>query len=348
MDERDILIISFNHKKCPVEIREKVNVSDEDLQSFYGRLPFPEKAALLTCNRREIIVKTGGSVSAAKRLKAFLADNFRLSPRSIAGYSQAYRGTLALRHLFETAAGLRSAVIGETQILGQVKDAYLKAKHLGAVGKCLDRVFQRTLYAGRLARSRTGISKGGVSAAKEAVKMAGEQGGLKDKAVLIIGTGKINSLAARYLLKHGPKQVHVVNRTFEKARGLARELGLRPAGFEKLNALLREADVVFSATSAKGFIVDRKNEAGALSDRNTPVLIIDLAAPRDFDPSLAGPKVKILNIDDVKTRIRKNMKRLRGEVKKAKKILAGELRNFTAGRPERKSPGRRRPEKTLP
>ncbi len=321
----EILILSLSHKKCPVEAREKLDVPDSGLASFYAKIPFTEKAALLTCNRREIIVKTSDFRSASKKLTAFLCDNFGYTAAELERYSHLYHGRRALRHLFEVAAGLRSAVIGENQILGQVKDAYLRAKELGVVGKYLDRVFQRALYVGKLVRSRTAISRGGASTAKEAVKMAQEKAGLKGRDVLVIGAGRINSLTARYIVKHSPARVWVANRTFEKASRLAAELGLEAARFEELEYLLEKADVVFSATSAKGYIVGAGS--AVLAGRKRPLLIMDLATPRDFHPGLASPGVRILNIDDVRTRIRKNMSRLRAEMRAARDLVEEELRD---------------------
>lgn len=334
----EILILSLNHKKCPVSAREKLTVPDADLPDFYGKLPFTEKAALLTCNRREILVKTSDFRSASKKLTTFLRDNFGYTPAELARYSRIYHGRRALRHLFEVAAGLRSAVIGENQILGQVKDSYLRAKELGAVGKYLDRVFQRALYVGKLVRSRTAISRGGASTAKEAVKMAQEKAGLEGRAVLLIGAGRINSLTARYIVKHSPSRVWVINRTFEKASRLADELGLLAAPFEELDALLEKADVVFSATSAKGHIVDAGS--AALSARKRPLLVVDLATPRDFHPGLESPRVRILNIDDVRTRIRKNMSRLRAEMRAAKELVEEELRDPRYRASRRREPAR--------
>jgi glutamyl-tRNA reductase len=234
-----------------------------------------------------------------------------------------YQNEEAVKHLFRVAAGLDSQILGETEILGQVKDAYLRNAEKD---RSLDKLFERAIQIGRKVREETGIARGNVSVASAAVSKARKLlGDHKEKKILLIGTGKVTESILKTLMKMNFNLIFVANRTFEKASEIARKIGGRAVGFESLSAELAESDLVISSTAAPHLII-RRDQIGK---RGKPLVIFDLAVPRDVDPAVSViPGVKLLNIDDVQEEINLNLLKRRIEAIFAEKIIDQEVKRF--------------------
>jgi glutamyl-tRNA reductase len=236
-----------------------------------------------------------------------------------------YQNKEAVKHLFRVVAGLDSQILGETEILGQVKDAYLRNMGKDSV---LDKLFERAVQIGRRVREETGISRGNVSVASAAVAMAKYLlADNRSRKILLIGTGKVTESILKTLLKMNFNFIFVANRTFKKAFEIAQRIGGRAVGFESLSGELAESDLVISSTSAPHLIIRREQ----ISKRQKPLVIFDLAVPRDVDPAISAlPGVKLFNIDDIQEEININLLKRKIEAIFAEKILDQEVKKFCA------------------
>ena len=236
-----------------------------------------------------------------------------------------YSGREAVKHFFRVAAGLDSQILGETEILGQVRDAYLRNAGKDSI---LDRLFERAIQVGRRVRDETGIARGNVSVAGAAVsKVKRLLGNNKEKKILLIGTGKVTEAILKSLLKMNFSFIFMANRSFDKAAEFARRLGGRAVRFDRLSEELQDADLVISSTAAPHIIV-KKDQIKA---RAKPLIIFDLAMPRDVDPGISAlPGVTLFNIDDVREEINLNLARRMVEAVFAEKIVEEEVKKFCA------------------
>lgn len=336
----NFFITGMDHKNCGLEAMEKADVTASRLPGFYKSLGLKEAVWLQTCNRREIIY-TGENYKAQFSPEEF-GKIFGINREDSDKYCVFYEGLGAVTHIFRTAAGLNSAIPGETQVLGQVRDAYLKSKELGASGKKLEKLFSAAIHAARVARFESGISKGAVSVAQAAVEIAGRRMDLKGKKVLMIGAGKTNSTAALYLKKTGAVIKFIASRSLEKAKKLAGICGATAVDLNALHDAIAEADLVISATSAPHFVLRMDNAFEAVNNRKTRLLIMDLAVPRDVDPALAGEKVEIINMDDVNNMTKLNIGKRHEAAVIAGAIIEKLARRWvdeTETRDQKKSPG---------
>ncbi len=319
-----LLIIGITHHQAPVELREKVAFTRKYLPAYYRYLcrdAVLEAVLLSTCNRSEIIVGCRNAESAKVQVARFL-DKYFAVPASLSRSFFTLTGAAAYRHLGQVASGLQSAVIGETYILGQMKRALQQAQTCGAAGNFLTSSINRSLRLGRAVREKTVISRGAVSVPQSAVVLAEQvAGSLRNKNIILIGTGKISINTGKYIVKRGGKITWIANRTFDRARQAARQLGAQAVRLDKLAEYLCQADMVFSATASPHYILRADRLEKALGTRNKPLIIFDLAVPRDADPALAGEMVKLYNIDSVKTIIAANLKRRANAVGEAERII---------------------------
>ncbi len=292
----NVRVIGLNHNTAPVKEREKAL---KVLREIPGIL-------LATCNRVEL----------------YQTQNSKLKTQNCGIYY--YNNEEAVRHLFRVAAGLDSQILGETEILGQVKEAYLKS----GAGKhsLLGRVFEKAIEVGRRVRAETGISRGNASVAGAAVGKVRRRVGNKAK-VLLIGSGKVTESIIKTMLKMNSTFILIANRTFDKALEIADRIGGTAIRFDQLEEALPDADAVISSTAAPHLIL-RKEQIGS---RNKPLIIIDLAVPRDVDPAVADvPGVTLLGIGDVREEISLNLMRRRLESVFAERIVEKEVREFCA------------------
>src|SRR5512145_1705116 len=281
----DIILLGLNHKTAPVHIRERVAFPEksihEPLRALHGAPGVRETMILSTCNRVEIAAVVDGREPGAAAVRAFVARHHEVPEAELAPHLYLHAGADAVRHLFRVASSLDSLVVGEPQILGQVKDAYQYAREAGAIGAVLDRLLKKALSVAKLVRTETEISRSAVSISFAAVELAKKIfGDIEGRTAMIVGAGEMGELALKHLVNSGVREVLVANRTFEKAVDLAKEFGGEAVRFEELFEHLVIADIVVSSTGAPHFIIrpeDVKRLMGRRKQR--PIFFIDIAVP---------------------------------------------------------------------
>jgi glutamyl-tRNA reductase len=326
-----LLLLGLNHKSAPVAVRERVAFEEPDLPAALARLmpggPIREALILSTCNRVEILTE-GASLP---ELKAFLAAERGLASEEIDRYTYHYEGTAAVRHLLRVASGLDSMILGEPQILGQVRRAYSAASAAGATGPVLDRLLQHGLAAAKRIRTETGISRHAVSVAFAAVVLARKIfGELEGRSALLLGAGKMTELAARHLRSGGVTRIVVVNRTYDAAVLLAGRLGGEAVHWDDATAQLERVDVVVTGTAAPEPVLRVEHVQKAMrARRNRPLFLIDLAVPRDVEPDVnALDNVYLYDIDDLQGVIDTNLEERKREAAKASALVEREVDLF--------------------
>src|SRR5262245_51936634 len=289
---------------------------------------------LSTCNRVELYGRGEEGGIGGARLEEFLCAFHGRSREEISPYLYRLDGPDAIRHAFRVAASLESMVIGEPQILGQVKDAYQAAENAGSLGSILNALRNRSLAAAKRARTEAGIGQNAVSVSYVAVELARKIfGELRDKNVLLVGAGKMTELAARHLVRSGARATVLGGRTFEKAEELAAALGGRAAPFESLRAELAGADIVISGTGAPGIVIHHEDVAHARAARagryRRPLFLIDIAVPRDVDPDVGKiGGVFLYDLDDLRSVAEANLRERQKEAVTAEAIVEREVREF--------------------
>src|SRR5512136_2432738 len=288
----NIVVVGLSHKTASVEIREKVafapNRMEKPLNELAGLPDINEGVIVSTCNRVEIYAATHDIAGGMARLKRFLADYHNVSLEMLEPHLYSYHGEEAIRHVFRVASSLDSMVVGEPQILGQIKTAYGYAAEFNSSGIILNRFLHKAFSVAKRIRTETGIASSAVSVSYAAVELARKIfGDLKDKTVMLIGAGEMCELAARHLLNGGVKGIMVTNRTFERAVKLADEFGGTAVRFDELLGHLKRADIILSSTGAPHFILRRQDVDEVIRIRkNRPMFFIDMAVPRDIDPDI--------------------------------------------------------------
>ena len=333
--ERDIILIGLNHRTAPVEVRERIAFGNGRLEAALGRLValegVHEAAILSTCNRVEVIACGGSAETLGTMLPGFLAREHGLGEAVLAAHMYSHAGREAVRHLFRVAASLDSMVVGEPQILGQLKEQYAAAATAGASGRILHRCFHKSFSVAKRVRTETGIAEKAVSVASAAVALArGIFDRLEDKTALLLGAGTMGELTARHLLAQGVGSVMVANRTFDRAVAVARSLGGTPVPWERFTRALPLADLVVVATGGEEPLVRRTAVADAMRERQRrPMFLIDLAVPRAIESAtntLDG--VYLYDIDDLDAVITENRDARAGEAAKAELIVDAEVERF--------------------
>src|SRR5437899_2159867 len=327
--ERGIVLVGLNHRTAPVEVRERVAFANgrlepalRDLVALPGVL---EAVIVSTCNRVEVIACGGDVETVGGALPAFLAREHGLDEPVLTGHLYTHADREAVRHLFRGAACLDSMVAAVPQSLGQRKEHSALAASVGASGRVLHRCFHKSFSVAKRVRTETGIAEKAVSVGSAAVELArGIFDRLEDKAAMLIGAGAMGELTARQLLTQGVGSVLVVNRTYERAIDVARELGGMPVPFERLARYLPLADLVIGTASGDEFLVTPVQVDEAMRERRRrPMLFVDLAVPRGFDPGVnAIDDVYLFDIDDLEGVIADNKgARAREAVKDRKSVV---------------------------
>jgi glutamyl-tRNA reductase len=330
-----IVIIGLNHRTAPVEIRERLAFPTEAighaLRSLLERESLKEGVILSTCNRVEICALAIQGSQGTSEAKEFMAAYHGIPLGELNGYLYHYEKDDAVKHLFRVASSLDSMVLGEPQILGQVKDAYGFAAEFRTIGPVLDKFFTKTFSVAKRVRTETKVASSAVSVSYAAVELARKIfGDLSDKTVLIIGAGEMCELAARHLISAGVKGIMVTNRTFERAVKLAEEFGGTPIRFDEIPVHLKRADIVLSSTGAPHFILRRQDIEEVIRIRkNRPMFFIDMAVPRDIDPDANQvDNVYVYDIDDLNNVIETNLEERQREALKAEEIVMEEVCSF--------------------
>jgi glutamyl-tRNA reductase len=320
-----LVLVGVSHHQAAVELRERAALDRERAAELAGRLAGAsgEAVCLSTCNRTELyLADEPGADAEARATAALLELESELGP---ALYR--LRDEAAALHLFRVAAGLDSMVPGEGEILGQVRTAY----EIGATGPMLDRLFRQALHAGRKARSQTGIGESPASVSSAAAALAEQVfGDLHGRRILVVGAGKIGDLAARNLLSRGAEIAWIANRSQDRADQLAHSLGARALPLDLVERELATADLVVSSTSAPGFVLERAQvERSLRGRRGRPLLLIDLAVPRDLDPSIHElDGCYLYDIDDLQAVVAETLAERRREAERAEAIVASEAERF--------------------
>jgi len=331
-------LLGLNHKTAPVEVRERFALPASRLEhahSYVREVQGVEECAIVsTCNRVEIYI--WGDEDAGERLRRAMNAPHALGGGHFDEHLYLEQGEDAARHLFQVASGLDSLVLGESEILGQVKAAIAHARESGAAGRHLDELFRRAIACGKRARSETGISRGAQSVGAAGVELARQIfGSLSGQTVLILGAGKMSARVAQCLVSSGAKRVLVANRTFERARELAQTwsddgLNTDAITWEDFPSHLAGADIVIASTRAPGYVLTPAHLAPAMKGRRRPLLLIDIAVPRDIDPACRRfDDAFCFDIDDLQNVVVQGAHARRAEVPGVEAIIAAELLAWT-------------------
>jgi glutamyl-tRNA reductase len=331
----DLLALGISHKTAPLELRERLALTEGRaagvLNDLRSHEQVGEAAAISTCNRTELYLVVTEAVEAENVALGALSRQAGIRPTELIESLYSYRGIEAARHLYRVAAGLDSMILGEAEIQGQVKRAYELALVEGATGAILNRLFRGALAAGKRVRGETRIGEGGISVPSAAVELATRTlGDLTGRHVLLIGAGETAELTARALTARGVETVFVANRRYDRAIGLAERFGGSAVRLEDLPAQLEVADIVVASTNSPHHLVEREElELVAAAREYRPLLLIDLAVPRDIDPSCREVTgVVVRDVDDVQTIADRNATGREVEARGADVIVAAELARF--------------------
>lgn len=331
----NILVLGMNYKSAPLELRERLTIACEDQGKTIDEVrtisSVQEALYLSTCNRVEVLAAVNDPDEATNRLKDFIFSHGNLGREEMEACLYRHGDADAVRHLFRVAAGLDSMVMGEPQILGQVKDAYRASVARQATGVILNRLLHQAFHVAKRVRTETGIAANAVSVGYTAVVLSKKiLGDLAGKSILLVGAGEMAELAARHLAKNGVQHITVANRTYEHARELAASFNGTALPFDALSRGLDEADIIIASTGSSGYVIDRSMVAAALRRRKNRLLfLIDIAVPRDIDPA-AGEidNVYLYNIDDLQDVVDENMRSRLAEAEKAEVIIGDEVAKF--------------------
>lgn len=326
---KHLFLLGANHRTSPLALRERLTLTPEKGTALAAALRatgvVEEYCLLNTCNRIELYAVSPEPVTAQHLLAEFCRIQ-GLAPVDFAPHAHQRRNPAAVVHLFEVAAGLDSQMVGETEILGQVKDAYAAAQAAGTVGPVLNRVFQKAFHAAKIVRRETAIGEGQVSVATVAVSLAERIfGRLRDSRVLVIGAGDIAEKTAKALRSREAGTIIFANRTAARAEELAREFAGAALPFARLDDGLAESDIVVSSTAAPEPVLTVPMVYAAMHKRaSRPLFLIDLALPRDIEPGAAElPNVFVYNLDDLARLAEENIAQRRAEIDRARALLTG-------------------------
>ncbi|MHB8338752.1 MAG: glutamyl-tRNA reductase [Ignavibacteriaceae bacterium] len=329
----NIIAISINHKTAPVEVREAVYLSNEEIKNLTHSIKnslFNEGLIVTTCNRTEIY-----GIPANQNLSHQEIQNALLNFKSVTGlkpeHFQYFSSANAIKHLFSVATGIDSLLIGDNQIFKQVKDSFQAAEDLNFTGFLMKRIFDSTVKAGRRAISETGISEGAVTVSYAAVQLIEKIfSNLSKKSALVIGAGETGEIAAKHLRERGIGNLTITNRTYERAEKLAENLSAKILPFGNFKDSLHEFDIVLSATSSDSLILTKADVHAAMKKRNyNSLVLMDIAIPRDIDPETKNIDYVFYNdIDSLNIIVQQNLTKRKEEIPKVEKIIEEELNAF--------------------
>jgi glutamyl-tRNA reductase len=332
-----ILLVGVNHKTAPVEVRERLAFNDEacanGLRELVDGEIVREGLIVSTCNRVEILGATATDKLefGAGRIAQFLDTSGSLPPGFLNAHLYSHTNEEAVRHLFRVASSLDSMVVGEPQVLGQVRHAYALGVEAGTVGRVLNRLVHHTFRVAKRVRNETGIAANAVSISYMAVELGKKIfDSLKGCSVLLIGAGEMAELSARHLVNAGAARVTIANRTEETARQMAAEFAAATVSLDRLDQVLHEPDVIICSTGAPDYVVTEAQTRKALARRrNRPTCFIDISVPRNIDPAVSNiPNVFLFDIDDLESVITSNIREREREAERAELIVQSEVMQF--------------------
>jgi glutamyl-tRNA reductase len=330
-----VIVVGVNHRTVPLELLERLAVPADRLpkalHDLVSRDDVAEAVVLSTCNRTEIYVQAERFHGAVADVRDFLCELAFLAPEELTDHLYTFHDAAAVAHLFSVAAGLDSAVLGESEILGQVRQAWEVASAERAASSSLHLLFRHAIEVGKRVRTETAIGRSSVSVSSAAVALAADRlGGLDDRRVLVLGAGEMGEGRVVALVAAGVADVQVANRTAARATSLAERVGGRAIALGDLASVLAEVDVLLTSTGASDFLVDTASLESVLTRRDgRPLLIVDVAVPRDVDPSAALlPGVTLLDMDDLRAFADVGLAERRREVGKVRDLIDEEVARF--------------------
>ncbi len=329
-----LTLVGLSHKTAPVEIREKLTFPANRQEDALARLTdsdaVTEAVIVSTCNRTEIYAVTSASHDGPAAIIDFMADYHDLDRHELVRYLYISEGEAVVKHLFRVVASLDSMVLGEAQILGQVKEAYDHAITNGGTGRIFNKLFRQSFEVGKRVRTETEIGENAVSISYAAVELAKKVfESLEGRTVLVLGAGKMSELTAKNLLGAGVTRTLVANRTLARAEELAERFGGEAIPYEDLFTRMREADIVISSTAATEYVITKDVLAPAAKGRRDPLFLIDIALPRDIDPACGDlADVFLYNIDDLNGVVSANLDERMREAERAEGIIEEEMAEF--------------------
>ncbi|MBX5436584.1 MAG: glutamyl-tRNA reductase [Alicyclobacillaceae bacterium] len=330
-----IIVVGMNHRTAPVEVREQVSVPEAALPAVLAEIresrTVLESVLLSTCNRTELYAVASSSRGGEEFLRRFFAVRLNQADGSVEPFLYVHRGEAAVTHLMRVACGLDSMVIGETQILGQVRSAYQAAVQAGNTGALLNQLFRMAIALGKQVQTEVGLSQNAVSVSYAAVQLVKKIfGELAGRTVLVIGAGKMGRLAVQHIQANGARRIRIANRTYERALELARACGGEAVPWEQLDAELAAADVVFSSTGAGSYVVSEADVERAVRRRVSPLVLIDIAVPRDIDPRAGRHEgVYLYDIDDLRDVVAANLEERRRKAECVERMVRDALYRYS-------------------
>ncbi len=331
-----LVLVGLSHKTAPVAIREKLTFPaavQEDALNRLARVDGIREAVIVsTCNRTEVYAVASSEDGGIESVIAFLADYHDLDRHELSRYLYVIAGDAVVRHLFRVVASLDSMVVGEAQILGQVKEAYEHGFNADATGRVFNKLFRLSFEVGKRVRTETAIGEAAVSISYAAVELAKKVFDTLDgRTILILGAGKMSELTAKHLVSNGVARVLVVNRTFERAQEMAARFSGTAVPLRDLYEAVRESDIVISSTAATEYVVTKRDARAGVAQRTRPLFLIDIAVPRDIEPAvndLGG--VFLYDIDDLNGVVASNLEERMSEAHRAEGIIDEEIAAFYA------------------
>ncbi|QDY83808.1 glutamyl-tRNA reductase [Paenibacillus polymyxa] len=330
-----IVVVGLNYRTAPVEVRERFTFAEQDLPKALEQLKLTksvlEGVVVATCNRTEIYVVVDRLHMCGYFIRSFMEQWFGIPRDEFTQHLYIYEDEQAIRHLFRVTCGLDSMVIGETQILGQVKNAFLQAQSQKITATWFNMLFKQAVTLGKRAHSETSIGESAVSVSYAAVELGKRIFGMfTDKKVLILGAGKMSELTVKHLYSGGAAEVIVANRTLSRAEDLASKFNGTPVTMEEGINRLADVDIVISSTGAQGYVLDRSRVEASMKRRQSrPLFMIDIAVPRDLDPAIGElQNVFLYDIDDLEGIVESNLEMRRTEAAKIEHMIEEELSEF--------------------
>jgi glutamyl-tRNA reductase len=332
-----IVLVGVNHKSAPIEVRERLAFTEEScaagLRTLVDGEVIREGLIVSTCNRVEVLTETasGQLNNTTQRVINFLSRADYLPRSFFETHLYKHTDDMAVRHLFRVTSSLDSMVVGEPQVLGQVRRAYSIALEAGTAGRTLNRLVHHAFRVAKRVRTETGIGSNAVSISYMAVELGKKIfNSLEGQTALLIGAGEMAELSARHLVKAGISRVLLANRTVEPAEHLAREVGAEIVNFDRLSTHLAEADIVICSTAAENYVITEQMAREALAKRrNRPAFFIDISVPRNIDPAIGQiANVFVFDVDDLESVISSNIREREREAERAELIVKSEIMQF--------------------
>ncbi|MBT9437574.1 MAG: glutamyl-tRNA reductase [Desulfobacterales bacterium] len=331
----DIVLLGLNHKTAPIELRELLSFSKEEAVAVMEGLQkcpdINEVMLISTCNRVEVLLTTSNTINAVDSVKTYISEFKKIPISKFGDALYMHDGEEAVRHIFRVASSLDSMMVGEPQILGQIKDAYLTTILKKTSGVILNRLLHKTFFVAKRVRSETGIGDHAVSISYAAIELARKIfGDLEGKKVLLVGAGEMAELAVEHLIRNKVGEIFVANRTFERGVELSNRFKGKAIRIEEIPGSLKVVDIIISSTGSPNFVIVRDQVKGVMrSRRNRPIFFIDIAVPRDIDPDINRlNNAYVYDIDDLKGVIEENIKDRNKESIKGERIVDESVISF--------------------